>query len=208
MENIEGINEETFKGRVVEIAISCSKIYKERFVEYDYLICSEAFDGDKCQEIKAEASNFLHLIGVNTSLSPSNYFQKCIDGNLREDDFDFCKKGQSEKSVKGSVRQKIKALPEMLDMFEKELFAEKNFSKNSISCMFAAADASFTIGFVETGRPKSLMRKNQLNQEKSKKVDLVFRKKRGESTYTEMIIGDESVLERYKENISEYIGKK
>ena len=71
--------------------------------------------------------------------------------------------------------------------------------------MFATADADFTIGFVETGRPKSLMRKNQLNEKKCKKVDLVLRKKRGEKIYSERIIGDESDLEKYKESIGEYI---
>lgn len=205
MGNTDDIIEESFKGRVVETAISCASIYQEKFVEYNYLICSEAFEGSKCQEIKAETNNFLHLLGVNTSLSPDDFYQKCIDKSLAEDDFDFIKANQSEKSVKGSVRQKIKALPEMLNMFDKELLAEKNFKKNKISCMFATADADFTIGFVETGRPKSLMRKNQLNEKKCKKVDLVLRKKRGEKIYSERIIGDESDLEKYKESIGEYI---
>lgn len=205
MGNTDDIIEESFKGRVVETAISCASIYQEKFVEYDYLICSEAFEGSKCQEIKAETNNFLHLLGVNTSLSPDDFYQKCIDKSLVEDDFDFIKINQSEKSVKGSVRQKIKALPEMLNMFDKELLAEKNFKKNKISCMFATADADFTIGFVETGRPKSLMRKNQLNEKKCKKVDLVLRKKRGEKTYSERIIGNESDLEKYKDSIGEYI---
>lgn len=205
MGNTDDIIEGSFKGRVVETAISCVSIYQEKFVEYDYLICSEAFEGSKCQEIKAETNNFLHLLGVNTSLSPNDFYQKCIDKSLVEDDFDFIKINQSEKSVKGSVRQKIKALPEMLNMFDKELLAEKNFKKNKISCMFATADADFTIGFVETGRPKSLMRKNQLNEKKCKKVDLVFRKKRGEKTYSEKIIGNESDLEKYKDSIGEYI---
>ncbi len=205
MGNTDDIIEESFKGRVVETAISCASIYQEKFVEYDYLICSEAFEGSKCQEIKAETNNFLHLLGVNTSLSPDDFYQKCIDKSLVEDDFDFIKINQSEKSVKGSVRQKIKALPEMLNMFDKELLAEKNFKKNKISCIFATADADFTIGFVETGRPKSLMRKNQLNEKKCKKVDLVLRKKRGEKTYSERIIGNESDLEKYKDSIGEYI---
>ena len=59
---------------------------------------------------------------------------------MKTSDFDFIKSDQSEKSVKGSVRQKIKALPQMLEMFDKELFAEKNFKKNKVSCLFAAAE--------------------------------------------------------------------
>lgn len=204
MENTEEVIKESFKKRVVECAVSCASIYQEKFVEYDYLICSEAFDGIRCQEVKAEANNFLHLLGVNTSLSAEDFYNKCIDKTLEVDDFDFIKKDQSEKSVKGSVRQKIKALPQMLNMFEKDLFVEKNFKKNKITCLFATADADFTIGFVETGRPKSLMRNNQLDDTKSRKVELVIRKKRGDSNYSERIVGDESDYEKYEEDIKEY----
>lgn len=205
MEHTEEIIEESFKGRVAECAINYASIYKEKFVEYDYLVCSEAFEGSHYQEIKAEANNYLHLIGVNTALSPEEFFQKCIDKELDESDFDFIKRDQSEKSVKGSVRQKIKALPEMLKMFDKELLAEKNFTKNKISCLFATADEDFTIGFVETGRPKSLMRKNQLDKNKRKPVELVMRKKRGEQLYTERVVGDDTFFEKYKEDIKVYI---
>ena len=205
MGNTEELTEESFKHRVVECAITNARVYREKFVEYDYLVCSEAFQGDHYQEIKAEENNYLHLLGVNTSLSPEAFFQKCINKELEETDFDFIKRHQSEKSVKGSVRQKIKALPEMLDMFDKELLAEQNFKKNKISCLFAAADAEFTIGFVETGRPKSLMRKNQLDANKTKPVELVMRKRRGEKLYTEIIVGDDTFFEKYKDDIKDYI---
>ena len=201
MEKTEEVVKKSFKERVAEAAISCAAIYKEKFVECDYLVCSDAFGENGYQEIKAEANNFLHLTGVNTSLSADEFYRKCIDGTLTEHDFDFVKKGQSEHSVKGSVRQKIKALPQMLDMFDKELLTEKNFSKNRISCLFATADSEFTIGFVETGRPKTLMRKNQLDEKKRKPVDLVLRKKRDQDAYSERVFGTDEAFEKYKENI-------
>ena len=207
MEETEEIVEESFQERVTKVAITCASEYRDSFVEYDYLVCSEAFGENKCQEIRAEANNYLHLIGVNTRLSPDGFYQKCIDGTLQDSDFNFIKKDQSEKSVKGSVRQKIKALPEMLKMFEKELMAEKNFKKNKISCLFAAADSDFTIGFVETGRPKSLMRKNQLDEKKRKPVELVLRKKRTEEVYAERIVGSEEDFAKYKDIIANYIKK-
>lgn len=70
---------------------------------------------------------------------------------------------------------------------------------------FAAADADFTIGFVEAGRPKSLMRKNQLDEKKRKPVELVMRKKRGEPFYTERIVGNDAFFDKYKEDIQNYI---
>lgn len=198
MENTKVKGETSFKTRIVEVAISCAKIYKKNFVEYDYLVCSEAFETNKCVEIKAESNNYLHLLGVNTNLSPEKFFQKCINGTLKENDFDFIKKGQSEKSIKGSVRQKIKALPKMVNMFDKQLLAEENFQKNKISCTFATADNDFTIGFIETGRPKSLVRKNQLDKTKCKPVELILRKKREEKIYSEIIIGDKNAYVKYQ----------
>lgn len=201
MENTEDIVKKSFKERVIEAVISCATIYEEKFVKYDYLVCSEAFGQKRYQEIRAEKNNYLHLIGVNTSLSANAFYQKCIDGTLGVNDFDFVKKDQSEQSVKGSVRQKIKALPKMLQMFDKQLLAEKDFKKNNISCLFSTANAEFTIGFVKTGRPKSLMRKNQLDKKKCKPVDLVMKKKRDEDIYSERIFGSDKDFNKYKDDI-------
>lgn len=35
--------QKSFKTRVKEEAIRCARIYKDQFVDYDYLLCSEAF---------------------------------------------------------------------------------------------------------------------------------------------------------------------
>lgn len=74
----------TFKERVKDVAISCAEIYKKEFVEYDYLICSEAFQEKKYQEIRAEKSNFLHLVGVNTTMSPEAFLKNVSMGRLRK----------------------------------------------------------------------------------------------------------------------------
>ena len=90
-------------------------------------------------------------------------------------------------------------------MFDKALFAEKNFTKNKIYCAFATADADFTIGFVKSGRPKTLMRKNKLDKKKRKPVDLVMRKKRNETTYSKIIFGTKQEVEKYSESIKHLI---
>lgn len=64
--------------------------------------------------MSAEKDNFQHLTEVHSQISAQNFFDKCIDGSLSEDDFDFIEKGQDEKSVKGTVRRKIRARPKSL----------------------------------------------------------------------------------------------
>ena len=148
----------SFKERVKNIAIDCAVKYRDIFCEYEYIVISEAFKDSYCV-IKCEADNYMHLIGVNTNLSPQEFYNKCIDGTLTENDFDFKKKNQSEKSVKGSVREKIVALPDFCEMFaSSDIECQQDFSKGKVSCRFASATHKFTIGFVGTGRPITLMK--------------------------------------------------
>ncbi|MCM1184764.1 MAG: PBECR4 domain-containing protein [Roseburia sp.] len=100
----------SFKERVKNAAIANASIYEENFVKYNYLVCSQAYNNG-FYVIKADKSNYLHLIGIHTNLTAEQFFEKCIstdEKQLQETDFDFNKPGKSEKSVKGSVREKTR----------------------------------------------------------------------------------------------------
>ena len=179
----------SFKERVKNIAIECSSKYRDNLCNYEYLVISDAFT-DKYCIISAEKDNYMHLIGVNSQLSAQDFYQKCIDNTLTENDFDFNKKNQSEKSVKGSVREKIVALPSFCDMFTKsDLKCQQDFSKGKVKCNFASASDKFTIGFVQEGRPKSLMKNNQLDDNTSQPIIAVLRRIKGATNFTEMVLG-------------------
>lgn len=199
------MEEMSFKERVRKAAIDGAQVYKKNFIDCEYLICSKAFHEKKYYIAKADKSNYLHLIGVHTEMTPEEFFEKCYEGTLTEENFDFEKKNQSEKSVKGSVRQKIKVLPDMLQMYGKELVAQEKFKKNRVECAFATADSTHTLGYADAGRPKSLLQKNELDQDKSQKVDLVFRKKRGADKYTDLIVGDAAMVDVYREQIKKML---
>lgn len=198
----------SFKERVKDAAVRNAPVYEDVFMKYEYLVCSEAF-ADGCHIIKADKGNYLHLLGIHTALKPGDFFDKCIASGgeqLEEDDFDFNKPGRSEKSVKGSVRQKITALPKMLDLFHQKLLAEDGFKKNEVECAFATTDNVFTLGFASSGRPKSLLKGNELDKNKQKNVDLVFRKIRGSSSlYEELIYGDKESVIKYKDSIKDFV---
>ena len=192
----------SFKERVRRTVIACSRKYKEIFIDYDYLVCSPVFT---CGYyiISAREDNFQHLTGVHSLITPKEFFNKCCNGTLSLDDFDFLKKGQSEKSVKGSVREKISVLENTMELFTyKEIFAEESFKKNKVVCSFATAVPTFTIGFINNkySTPKSLMKNNQLSGN-YKKVDLVIRKKRSELLFNEIVIGDAESVGKYSEMI-------
>ena len=102
------MNDKTpFKERVRQVVISCAQIYKQYYMEYEYLVCSEAFKKNKYYKFYATKDNYLHLTGVHSNLKPAQFFNKCLDDTLSVNDFDFIKKGQTESAVKGIVRKKI-----------------------------------------------------------------------------------------------------
>ncbi len=179
-----------FKERVKNIAIDCAVKYTNTFCNYEYLMISNAF-AEKYVKIHADKDNYMHLLGINSNLSASDFYNKCIKGTLTANDFDFKKKNQSEKSTKGSVREKIVALPHFCNMFSAfDIECQQNFSKGKVSCSFASASNKYTIGFVATGRPMTLMKNNQLDKNKSKPVIAVLRKEKGSNTFNDIIYGD------------------
>ena len=61
--------QKSFKERVKEEAIVNAKMFKEYFVDCEYLVCSEAFEKNPYYIIGAHTSNYEHLTGVSSSLS-------------------------------------------------------------------------------------------------------------------------------------------
>lgn len=197
----------SFKERVKNECIKNVKLYEDNFIKFEYLICSEAFEKGYCI-IKSDKGNYLHLIGIHTRLSPEDFYDKCYNEKLVEEDFDFVKPQKSEKSVKGSVREKIKVLPYMVNMFYSELLAEGEFKKNKVECAFATSDNKCTLGFASSGRPKSLLKGNELEANKMKKVDLVFRKPRSsKNLYEDLIYGNKSDINKYRNEILKFLSK-
>ncbi len=125
-------------------------------MDYEYLLCSKAFEKCEYYIVAAQEDNYLHLTGVHTGLDAATFFEKCYKGTLEETDFDFSKKGQNENEVKGSVRRKINSLPAIMDMFNVGTSVEEDFTKNRIRCSLAATNISATLGFVAAGKAKPM----------------------------------------------------
>ena len=182
------MNNISFKQRVCQSIIDQSKIYKKIFIDRQYLICSKCFTNRKYYILVANKDNYLHLVGVHTTLTPSEFFEKCFNDTLTENDFDFSKKNQSEKSVKGSVRRKISALENINNFFAQELYIEEGFRKNKVSCVIATSDNKITIGFSEGiySRPKTLLKGNMLNMS-TNQIDLILSKEKKDKTFNKRL---------------------
>ena len=186
------MNETSFKQRVRNELIAGANIYKSTFIDYEYLIYGDGFKAQQYYIIGAYENNYQHLTGVGSDLTADIFFQKCLDGTLQEADFGFIRKDQCEKSVKGSVRRKIKLLPSLSTIFSNDLQAEESFTKNNIRCSLATADNRMTIGFIYTNKaiPKTLLAGNELNPKNIVDVSVVLRRNRNADKFDEIIKGD------------------
>jgi hypothetical protein len=137
----------SFKQRAFETIINCAADFQSIYLDYEYLIYSDGFVIQPFYIISAIAGNYKHLTGVHSAISPYDFFEKCKNGTLTENDFDFNKTEGSVKFVKGVVRNKILALPSMGNLFYEKLIAEENFVQGKITCSLATASSTITLGF-------------------------------------------------------------
>ncbi|MCR0507558.1 PBECR4 domain-containing protein [[Clostridium] innocuum] len=196
----------SFKERVKITAIKESKNFKSIFVDNEFLICSHSFEKKDYYILSAEKDNYLHLVGIGTQLSASDFFNKCYDGTLSLDDFDFNKNGQDESSVKGSVRRKIQSLERLATLFENELLIEEGFKRNKISCAIATSDKKITLGFTtgKISRPKTLLKGNELKTNPLT-VDLVLSRTKGNDKFDKIVIGNKETVNDFKTKIESII---
>ncbi|MGN0525988.1 MAG: PBECR4 domain-containing protein [Acutalibacteraceae bacterium] len=181
----------SFKTRVKETIVKAAKEYQNYFIDYDYLLCSDAFLKNNYYIISGDKTNFKHLTGViDDNDTPTDFFEKSLDGTLHEDDFEIAR-NEFDKNTKGSIRRKIIVIEDAMRIFNTTTFVEEDFVKNNIKCSFATENGSSTIGFIPTGvttRPKTLLKGKQLDPNKSKELELVLRKKRNEKLFTDIVI--------------------
>ncbi|MBO4508902.1 MAG: hypothetical protein J5747_09720 [Spirochaetaceae bacterium] len=177
----------SFKENVLDAICKGALKYKQVFLDYEYQVYSKSFKINNSYIIAATKSNFLHLTGVNTKLSSTLFFDKALKKSLTLNDFDFCKKGQTEKIVKGSVRRKVKFLPDLDKILSSTTLVEENFVKNQVSCTLAASEKLFTIGFIAVPYcvPKTLLKGNELK--KPGKIDSIKRRKKGSKDFEDFI---------------------
>ncbi len=193
----------TFKERVLKEIIEFSKIYKDLFVNKEYLIFSKDFKNQNFYILKCMEDNYMHLTGVKTNLKASTFFEKCYNGTITLNDIDI----DSNKQLKGTIRRKIKALSKLDEIFlQSELYFQEDFMKNKITCTLATSDLKCTIGFIGNKlnlRPKTLLYGDELKNKNA--IDLILVKNINEEKYSDIIFGEEKLIEEYKEILKEII---
>ena len=184
----------SFDDRVISTLCSTSKLYKQNYVDYTYLIISESFINEPYYIIEMHEDNFLHLSGVQTSLNASEFFNKCISNSLLITDIIAPSSG--DKYYKGTIRRKINVLPDFVNGFDASYFVQENFKKNSVTCNFASSNYNLTIGFLKIHEsvPFTLLKGDCLDHKSATPIKVLLRKSRTDQMFTEVIIGSPSTI--------------
>lgn len=72
------MSKESFKEHVCMEIIKAAKQYKKIYVDYEYLICSEAFIKKDYYIIAAEKDNFQHLTGVHSKINAQSFLIRAM----------------------------------------------------------------------------------------------------------------------------------
>ena len=133
-------------------------------LDHEIILQSNEFVEKNKYILKFFKTNFLHLTGLETSLSTEEFFDKCYLGTILEGDYNY---GLS--NDRSTVKRKLKNLINIGQMFNQTLFVQESFIKNQIVCRIATSDGKCTIGFVDAKyylRPKTILANNHLDSTK------------------------------------------
>ncbi len=158
-------NIQEFKEWVKNTVIYESKNYYDHLVKHHYLIYSPEFKSRPYYEAKASISNYLHLTGVSTSLSAIDFFKKAYSGSLILDDFSVARENQSYGQAAAVIRNKLKSLPNINNLFNKGTLVEEDYERLTFSCSFAVENKKTIIGYTNGSKcvPMSLIWGNLKN---------------------------------------------
>ena len=89
--------QKSFSQRVKETVIQCADLYKKYYVEYEYLLCSKAFEKNEYYVVRAHEDNYLHLTGLHTNLDAASFLRNVIMVHWKNVILIFVKRGRMKK---------------------------------------------------------------------------------------------------------------
>ena len=140
--------------------VQAAKAYS-RLIGRSFVIESDDFVRQKRYVIRFFDTNFLHLSGVETSLSPKVFYARCVSGQIAYGEF-----WDSPKKNKDTIKKKLAHLVSVDSFFDNDLLVQEDFEKGLVHCFVATSNGECTIGFVDARyyvRPNTILANNHLD---------------------------------------------
>ena len=149
-----------------------------------------------CTELTFDASNFLHLTGLQPlettdasgklhKLTPAEFYNKCLDGKLRLQDFDF--------AADGTTPLKLDVLPSVINSnLSAKMIGDYNSANPKLFTEKLVGNVNACVGFVSTlpsGRyvPNTLLKVDIRTYAPNRaRIVAIFRKNKMDVGYSEI----------------------
>lgn len=176
--------------------ISASQIYRDNLAGKVFLYVI----GDEYFEVSFQTDRFMHLTGVNSSLSAQNFYERAKDSVLTNQQFFFDANHKFD-----SAKKKVKALQNLPDLTNSLVCALKDMSTLTLTYKIGLTNIDFTIGLTENTDyegnkindwflPRTLRVGDKAieNSAQSEFVDFIFFKDASIAKYTEVAFIDKN----------------
>ena len=150
-----------------EVKLKLNKAANEysKLLKADFIIRSPNFKYKEEYILRFHEDNFLHLTGVETRLKAKEFYKKCFENSLLDNDFEC----ESSNELKGKIKEKLKHLINIGNFFDQNLVFQECYKKNRVECKLASSDNRCTLGFIDINEkisvPLTLLNKNQIRKE-------------------------------------------
>lgn len=178
------------KKEALSVVFSCAPEYKNNLAEKSLLfVCTDKHKRVHCLEVTFDAGNFQHMTGLKTdksAITPSHFFELCMDKRLREEDFEFAEDG--------TTPLKLTVLPGLVKKnLSANMLGDYNMSQPKLYTEKIAGGVKACVGFVRNGGTGRYVPNTVLQGDIRQKVIhpdriiLTYRKKRGDEKYSEIV---------------------
>lgn len=87
------------KKKAIDIIVKAAINYKKSLQDKEFLIIYQENDTIKTVQVGFRENHFLHLTGVQTSLSAKRFYEKCVSHKLSLADIELDKNGKAQQKL-------------------------------------------------------------------------------------------------------------
>lgn len=172
------------KKEAIRIIVECARLYHENLEGKNLLFIFGAPQNPECFETVFMPRHFLHLTGVYTKLSSSDFYDRCLKSRLSVSDFMM--------PNDGTVEMKLAVLPQLMRISKTaKMIGDYDSSKSLLYTEKLAGGVSACMGFVfDQGfyKPNTALREDIRNVsiKPQKRILAIYRKAIREAQYKEL----------------------
>lgn len=134
------------KQQAVSIIVNCAKKYKECLEGYQLLfLLKDKHKNISSLEVEFNSYNFLHLTGIklNTEITATDFYERCLNHKLSPDDFSF--------ATDGTTQLKLEILPQLMAKnLSAKMVGDFNGCNPKLYTEKLAGGVKACLGFVKT----------------------------------------------------------